>query len=68
MFITLRFKVIPQSKEDYEEISKLMRLYGSVVRYAYNRFLENRSRNEIYHLVRKTFKDLPSWYVESAIG
>jgi IS605 OrfB family transposase len=68
MFVTLRFKVIPQSKEDYEEISKLMRLYGSVVRYAYNRFLENRSRNEIYHLVRKTFKDLPSWYVDSAIG
>jgi len=68
MFITLRFKVIPQSKEDYEEISKLMRLYGSAVRYAYNRFLENRSKNEVYHLVRKTFKDLPSWYVESAIG
>jgi IS605 OrfB family transposase len=68
MFVTLSFKVIPQSKEDYEEISKLMRLYGSVVRYAYNRFLENRSKKEVYHLVRKTFKDLPSWYVESAIG
>jgi IS605 OrfB family transposase len=67
MFVTLKFKVILQSKEDYEEISKLMRLYGSVVRYAYNRFLENRSRNEIYHLVRKTFKDLPSWYVDSAV-
>jgi IS605 OrfB family transposase len=68
MFVTLRFKVIPQSKEDYEEISKLMRLYCSVVRYSYNRFLENRSKKEIYHLVRQTFKDLPSWYVESAIG
>jgi IS605 OrfB family transposase len=68
MFVTLKFKVILQSKEDYEEISKLMRLYGSVVRYTYNRFLENRSKSEVYHLVRKTFKDLPSWYVESAIG
>jgi len=44
-----------------------MRLYGSVVRYAYNRFLENRSKNEVYRLVRKTFKDLPSWYANSAI-
>jgi IS605 OrfB family transposase len=68
MFITLRFKVILQSKEDYEEISKLMRLYGSAVRYAYNRFLDGHIKNEVYHLVRKTFKDLPSWYVESAIG
>ena len=67
MFITLRFKVIPQSKEDYEEISKLMRLYGSALRYAYNRFLDNHSRNEVYFLVRKTFKDLPSWYANSAI-
>jgi IS605 OrfB family transposase len=67
MFITLRFRVIPQSKEDYEEISKLMRLYGSTVRYAYNRFLDGHSKNEVYHLVRKTFKDLPSWYVDSAI-
>jgi len=68
MFITLRFKVIPQSKEDYEEISKLMRLYGSAVRYAYNRFLDGHIKNEVYHLVRKIFKDLSSWYVESAIG
>jgi predicted transposase len=68
MFVTLRFKVIPQSKKDYEEISKLMRLYGSTVRYAYNRFLDGYSKNEVYHLVRQTFKDLPSWYVESAIG
>ncbi|MFZ8805660.1 MAG: IS200/IS605 family accessory protein TnpB-related protein [Candidatus Calescibacterium sp.] len=68
MFVTLKFKVIPQSKEDYEELSKLMRLYGSTVRYAYNRFLDGYSKNEVYHLVRKTFKDLPSWYVESAIG
>jgi len=67
MFITLRFKVIFQNEEDYEEISKLMRLYGSAVRYAYNRFLDNHSKNEVYHLVRKVFKDLPSWYADSAI-
>jgi IS605 OrfB family transposase len=67
MFITLRFKVIPQSKEDYQELSKLMRLYCSAFRYAYNRFLDNYSKNEIYHLVRQVFKDLPSWYANSAI-
>jgi predicted transposase len=44
VFVTLCFRVIPQSKEDYEEVSKLMRLYGSAVRYAHNRFLENRSK------------------------
>ena len=68
MFVTLRFKVILQNEKDYEEISKLMRLYGSAVRYAYNRFLDDHNRNKVYFLVRKTFKDLPSWYVESAIG
>jgi hypothetical protein len=39
MFFTLRFKVLPQSKGDYEEISKLMRLYGFAVRYGYKRCL-----------------------------
>jgi hypothetical protein len=41
MFVTLSFRVIPQSKEDYEEITKLMRLHGLAVRYAYNRFLDD---------------------------
>jgi IS605 OrfB family transposase len=44
-----------------------MRLYNSAFRYAYNRFLDNYSKNEVYHLVRQVFKDLPSWYVSSAI-
>ncbi|MDT7880472.1 MAG: IS200/IS605 family accessory protein TnpB-related protein [Candidatus Hydrothermia bacterium] len=44
-----------------------MRLYNSAFRYAYNRFLDNYSKNEVYHLVRQVFKDLPSWYVNSAI-
>ena len=67
MFITLRFRIIPQSKKDYQELSKLMRLYSSAFRYAYNRFLDNYSKNEVYHLIRQVFKDLPSWYANSAI-
>jgi IS605 OrfB family transposase len=67
MFVTLSFRVIFRNKEDYKETSKLMRLYCSTVRYAYNRFLDNYSKNEIYHLVRQVFKDLPSWYANSAI-
>jgi IS605 OrfB family transposase len=67
MFVTLRFKIIPKNGEDYRELLKLMRLYGSALRYAYNRFLDNYNRTEIYRLIRKMFKDLPSWYVNSAI-
>jgi IS605 OrfB family transposase len=67
MFVTLRFRIIPQSKEDYQELSKLMRLYSPAFRYAYNRFLDNYSKNEVYHLIRQVFRDLPSWYANSAI-
>jgi len=57
MFITLRFRVIPQSKQDYQELSKLMRLYGSAYRFAYNRFLEGKSKNEVYIYKQNPIKE-----------
>ena len=53
MFVTLSFEIILESKEDYEEISKLMRLYCFAVRYAYNRFLENHSKKKSLSLGEK---------------
>jgi IS605 OrfB family transposase len=68
MYITLRFKLIENSKEDLEMLKNLMKLQSSAVRYAYNRIREGYADKDIYHLIREKFPSLPTRYIPSAIN
>jgi len=68
MYITLRFKLIENSKEDLEILKNLMKLQSSAVRYAYNRIREGYTDKDIYHLIREKFPSLPTRYIPSAIN
>jgi len=59
IYITLRFKLIENSKEDLEILKNLMKLQSSAVRYAYNRIREGYADKDIYHLIREKFPSLP---------
>jgi len=68
MYITLRFKLIENSKEDLEILKNLMKLQSSAVRYAYNRIREGYTDKDIYHLIREKFPSLSTRYIPSAIN
>jgi transposase, IS605 OrfB family, central region len=68
MYITLRFKLIENSKEDLEILKNLMKLQSSAVRYAYNRIREGYADKDIYHLIREKFPSLPTRYITHAIN
>ncbi|MFZ8847432.1 MAG: IS200/IS605 family accessory protein TnpB-related protein [Candidatus Hydrothermia bacterium] len=68
MFITLRFKILPKNNKDKQMILNLMRAYSSCHRFVYKRLLENYKEKEIYKLSREKFKDLPTWFILSAIS
>ena len=51
--LTLRFKLIENSKEDLEILKNLMKLQSSDVRYAYNRIREGYTDKDIYHLIKE---------------
>jgi IS605 OrfB family transposase len=68
MYITLRFKLIENSKEDLEMLKNLMKLQSSAVRYAYNRIKKGYKDKDIYRLIKEKFPNLPTRYIIHAIN
>jgi len=64
--ITIQAKLGFQSKEDEQRVLDLMRRWSSCVRFAYNRLLEGKSRNELKRELQGGFS-LNSRYVDDAI-
>ncbi|KXG77869.1 hypothetical protein AN618_08810 [Fervidicola ferrireducens] len=64
--ITIQAKLGFQSKEDEQAVADLMRRWSSCVRFAYNRLLEGKSRNELKRDLQGVF-NLNSRYVDDAI-
>jgi len=63
MYITLRFKLIENSKEDLEALKNLMKLQSSAIRYAYNRIKEGYTNKDIYRLIKEKFPKLSTRYI-----
>jgi predicted transposase len=66
MFITTTFKLVV-SKEEKEQILKLMRNFSSAVRFSYKRFLEGFTTLQAYKITRQKFPELNSHYVNCAV-
>jgi len=66
MFITTTFKLVV-SKEEKEQILKLMRNFSSAVRFSYKRFLEGFTPSQAYTITRQKFPELNSHYVSCAV-
>ncbi|MDN5332095.1 MAG: hypothetical protein PWP45_1320, partial [Tepidanaerobacteraceae bacterium] len=64
--VTVQAKLIFNSNEDKQEVLDLMRRWTSCMRYAYNRLLEGKSRNELKRELQGIF-NLNSRYVDDAI-
>jgi IS605 OrfB family transposase len=64
--ITIQAKLGFQSEEDEQRVLDLMRRWSSCVRFAYNRLLEGKSRNELKRELKGVF-NLNSRYVDDAI-
>ena len=67
--ITIKLPYIAIDKEFYSLLKELQREYSIIVRFAYNRFLENKSEKEI-RLFCKNLKNinyLNSWMIQCAI-
>ncbi|MDN5331148.1 MAG: hypothetical protein PWP45_373, partial [Tepidanaerobacteraceae bacterium] len=64
--VTIQAKLIFQSSEDKQEVLDLMRRWSSCARFAYNRLLEGKSRNELKRELQGIF-NLNSRYVDDAI-
>jgi len=66
MFLTTTFKLVV-SKEEKEQILKLMRNFSSAVRSSYKRFLEGFTPSQAYSTARQKFPELNSHYVSCAV-
>jgi IS605 OrfB family transposase len=66
MFITTSFK-LTVSKEEKEQILKLMRNFSSAVRFSYNRLLEGFTTLQAYKITRQKFPELNSHYINCAV-
>jgi IS605 OrfB family transposase len=66
MFITTCFKILV-SKEEKNQILKLMRNFSSAVRFSYKRFLEGFTNLQAYTITRQKFPELNSHYVNCAV-
>jgi IS605 OrfB family transposase len=66
MFITTTFKLVV-SKEEKEQILKLMRNFSSAVRFSYKRLLEGFTTLQAYTITRQKFPELNSHYVSCAV-
>jgi IS605 OrfB family transposase len=66
MFITTSFKLVV-SKDEKEQILKLMRNFSSAVRFSYKRLLEGFTTLQAYKITRKRFPELNSHYVSCAV-
>jgi predicted transposase len=66
MFITTCFKILV-SKEEKDQILKLMRNFSSAVRFSYKRFLEGFTNLQAYTITRQKFPELNSHYVNCAV-
>ncbi|MDT7908248.1 MAG: hypothetical protein RRA63_09465 [Candidatus Calescibacterium sp.] len=66
MFITTCFKILV-SKEEKEQILKLMRNFSSAVRFSYKRLLEGFTTSQAYAITRQKFPELNSHYVNCAV-
>jgi len=66
MFITTSFKLVV-SKEEKEQILKLMRNFSSAVRFSYKRLLEGFTNLQAYIITRQKFPELNSHYVNCAV-
>jgi IS605 OrfB family transposase len=64
--ITIQAKLIFDSNEDKQEVLDLLRRWSSCARFAYNRLLEGKSRNELKRELQGIF-NLNSRYVDDAI-
>ncbi|MCF6097669.1 IS200/IS605 family accessory protein TnpB-related protein, partial [Thermovorax subterraneus] len=64
--VTIQAKLIFQSNEDKQEVLDIMRRWSSCTRFAYNRLLEGKSRNELKRELQEIFS-LNSRYVDDAI-
>ncbi|MCF6097813.1 IS200/IS605 family accessory protein TnpB-related protein, partial [Thermovorax subterraneus] len=64
--ITIQAKLIFDSNEDKQEVLDLLRRWSSCARFAYNRLLEGKSRNELKRELQGVF-NLNSRYVDDAI-
>jgi IS605 OrfB family transposase len=66
MFITTSFKLVV-SKDEKEQILKLMRNFSSAVRFSYKRLLEGFTTLQTYTITRQKFPELNSHYVNCAV-
>ena len=66
MFITTCFKILV-SKEEKNQILKLMRNFSSAVRFSYKRLLEGFITLQAYTITRQKFPELNSHYVNCAV-
>jgi len=66
MFITTTFKLVV-SKEEKEQILKLMRNFSSAVRFSYKRLLKGFTTLQAYKITRQKFLELNSHYVNCAV-
>jgi IS605 OrfB family transposase len=66
MFITTSFKILV-SKDEKEQILKLMRNFSSAVRFSYKRLLEGFTPSQAYSTAREKFPELNSHYVNCAV-
>jgi predicted transposase len=66
MFITTSFKILV-SKDEKEQILKLMRNFSSAVRFSYKRLLEGFTPSQAYSIAREKFPELNSHYVNCAV-
>jgi IS605 OrfB family transposase len=66
MFITTCFKLVV-SKEEKNQILKLMRNFSSAVRSSYKRLLEGFTTLQAYTITRQKFPELNSHYVSCAV-
>jgi IS605 OrfB family transposase len=66
MFITTTFKLVV-SKEEKNQILKLMRNFSSAVRFSYKGLLEGFTTLQAYTVTRQKFPELNSHYVSCAV-
>jgi IS605 OrfB family transposase len=66
MFITTTFK-LTVSKDEKEQILKLMRNFSSALRFSYKRLLEGFTTLQAYKITRQKFPELNSHYVSCAV-
>jgi predicted transposase len=66
MFLTTSFK-LTVSKEEKNQILKLMRNFSSAVRFSYKRLLEGFTTLQAYTITRQKFPELNSHYVNCAV-